>query len=242
METRLARRAFLTGGAAGVALVQFPINIGEAAIWIPRAYCRRPEIQPVFWPAFLSGVASIWVAEALKNYGLVPGAHAAVTSSVAGHHANEDNMLSNQGYNTDAVYSGPYSGGDIAVSGAQQGDNYLAFNTSDHSTNTCTVQHHIPDIYAMNAVTRVLERKGYPTHRIQASALPIHGDHSGNYDELGHTATRTSMTPNGGEIKWSARHNGEKPVVNAELRSPDINANVTAIPNGKNWMFTYDAA
>jgi hypothetical protein len=231
----------MVGGTAGIALIQFPINVGEAAIWMPRADCRRPELQPVFWGAFLSGIASSWVSDALKNYGLVPGAQAAVTSSVTNHHADESNTLSNQGYNTDTVYRGPYSGGAIAVSAAQRGNNFLAFNTSDHNiSRTCTVRHHVPDIYAMNAVTRIMRSEGVPKQLIEASALPVHGDHSGNYDELGHTSSRKSVTPNGGEINWKARHDGEQPIVTAQIRSPDLSANIKAAPNGNNWKYTYD--
>src|SRR5689334_4127685 len=105
MPTRLGRRTLLTTGVAGIALVQFPISIGEAAIWLPKVRCGRPEFQPVFWSGFLSGVASGWVLEALKNYGMIPGAQAATTPSVSNHHVNEDNVLSSQGYNTDNLYS-----------------------------------------------------------------------------------------------------------------------------------------
>lgn len=240
MTTCLYRRAFISGGVAGIALVQLPIGIGEAALWVPQAVCRHPEAQPIFWSGFLSGVASGWVLEALKNYGLVPGAQAPVTSSVASHHANEGNSLFSLGYNTDPLYSGSYSGGHLAVSGAQRGNNYLAFNTSDHGSNTCTVRHYVPDIYAMNAVTRILRSEHVPKRLIEAYALPIHGDNIGNYDELGHTVSRTSMTPSGGAITWRARHNGTEPIVTAQIRSPDLNANIRAVPNGTNWKYTYD--
>jgi hypothetical protein len=209
-----------------------PVGIARAHIWVPKIDVRQ-NIEPAqWWMAFSAAAAAAWLVEAFKNYGLIPGAHAAVSPTVAEKHQEETQTQISQGYALNQRYTGSYSNGDIAVSDGQRGDNYVAFSTADHPLDggrrTCTLVHRGPDALAFYALSTALKDKGVPPHIMQAGALPIHGDRQALYDAYGHIAMREAMTPLGGTVRWMARMQNGRPTAVAQVDTPQahLKANV----------------
>jgi hypothetical protein len=228
-RARFQRRALISGGAAAL-LMSVPARMGEASVRFPLFLCEHKEVQPAFLGAFAAGLASGWMLEVLKNYGLIPGAQWGISSAVAQEHSREVSSKADQGFNVQPVYSGDYTDGQIAVSHGDRGDNYVAVASAAHpsptGTRTCSLIHYGPDVFALHALGKALTNKGVPTHIMQSAAFPVHGSKYGSYDGYGHAAWREAMTANGGSVRWFAKETNGTPTAQAEVVSPGLKASV----------------
>lgn len=225
MVLGMTRRRLIASGA--LAGIMAPTGL-EAHFWIPKINGRQDVELVGWWTAFTAGAAAGLLVEVVKNFGFISSARAAVSPTVADQHAQEARAQNSQGYDVNREYTGAYSGGDIALSGARRGNSYIAFGTANHDLRqrTCTLVYSSPDLFALKGLSIALRNKGVPTHAMQSKALPVHGNKVGTYDNYGHTAWREAMTPNDGTVRWMARESKGRPTAVAEVNSPGLRANV----------------
>lgn len=242
MQLLVSRRSILLGGSAG-ALIGSISNPVSAAFLAPRLKLE-PLVSNILFQGIFAriavGVASGWLVEVMKNYGLVPGVSNGVNPAVSDAHWHERSAFEDSGYNVDDLYTGHYSAGDLAISGLSFGHDYIALGTSDHGTSTCCLVHYVPDICALQAVTTILSEEGFSAADIEAAAMPIHGDRCGEYTDFGHSTWRSAETPSGGNMMWQTHQDHGELQVDAKLRSTEVKANVSAIRESGRWKYAYD--
>jgi hypothetical protein len=180
-----------------------------------------------------------WFVEALRYWGLVPGSSA--STSVATAHESEAAPLVRQGYSVRPMYSGAYSDGDLMLSEATRGDEFLALSTTNHATvnrqTTCTPQFDKVDAAALRLVSGALRNKGLATNEIQACVLPLHPNES-NRLVGDRRQSPAYMTPSHGTVAWSTNVHAPRGNLVTAIRSPVIRANLrfAQMPSGR-WTF-----
>src|SRR5215475_14552062 len=103
--------------------------IASAAVVVGAGAIEPAQALNPWWIALTAGLASNWMAKALENFGLVPGAvHGTVDPLVAQGHREERDKLLRQGLPVRPTYRGPYAEGDLEISEAGRGEVYGAIS------------------------------------------------------------------------------------------------------------------
>jgi hypothetical protein len=195
-----------------------------------------------FWPwlgAFSAAAAAGWLVEALKNWGFVPDAR--TTTAVRQSHIQAIGPLQQQGYTVQPKYSGFYSGGDFELSEARRGDDLLAFGTTSHGHNTCTLTFDKADSINLGLVASALRKKGFDPGAIEASTLPVHPPGTNQYFGS-RRQSPTYMTPSHGTIDWSTDVSGTRPNFVTSIRSDLIAADLHFVQDAGRWTYKMERA
>lgn len=214
--------------------------LGAGAI-IASAGIVSPAL-PQFWGWWLdiaAGVASNWLYETIKNWGLVPTI--SIASDVYDAHAESTSKLQQSGYTVEPILSGGYSTGDIKISAASRGNDYLTVDTNSHTVgNRRVCTHEFNKLAGANnyRTATVLSEIGFSPEEVQALAMPMHPP--GNYDYRGGLLqSATYMTPGRGTVRWATVPDA-RPNMKTEIRSPEPEYNfdiLHAQADGENWTY-----
>jgi len=201
--------------------------VGAASVIITTGISSRASAlgSIVPWASQIAvGVASSWLVEAMKSWGLVPGATANTAQAVNNDHRNNVSALRDEGYNVRLMYSGDCAAGDFELSQATLRDDYRAFGTTFHGS-TCTVFLDKADTVNLGCVASALRKRGYSARVAEAVGHPIHP--SEDYEFLGNERYSPEYdTPAHGTIAWKTNLRNPRPNAITAIRSPIVNRNV----------------
>jgi hypothetical protein len=215
--------------------------VGAASIAITTATGHQATAFIVPWAVRVgAGVASGWMVEALKNWGLVPGAKRDTAAAVQNDHLQKSADLQRQGYTVQALYAGDSAAGDFALSEARSGEDFLALGTTTHAT-TCTVKLDKADLASLAFTASALRQKGFEPRAIEAAGHPIHP--AADNRLVGSTRYSPNYLTPSGTIAWKTNVGNPRPNLVTAVRSGLINANLhfARLDSGK-WVFDLRAA
>jgi hypothetical protein len=176
-----------------------------------------------WWIEIGAAVAAALLVEALKKWGLLPWESSPTT--VQAEHDRQVTSVQQDGYSVQPLYSGAYSGGDLKLSKATRGDDFLALSTSNHGPNVCTIRLEKPDAVNLALVADALRQSGFNAGAIQAATLPVHppaaSQFAGNQRQ-----SPEFMTPSHGMISWSTNWASSRPNLATSIRSGIVNADL----------------
>jgi hypothetical protein len=218
------RRAFvLTAGTAATCAATSGTLLARPGLIVP----ERPDVDLErvaihgWLAAVTAGVASNYLFEMIKNWGLVPGSTAA--TAVAPEHQQEQRKLHNEGYKTKKMYSGAMSGGDLELSEAISDDDFMALGTSGksgHHHSVCNSRFSKQSVAAMRLTSGVLGRH-MSAEAVRACTVPIHSTENDRVHRNGDLTSASYMSPSGGSISWKGTDLAtDRPRFVTEIRSP----------------------
>jgi hypothetical protein len=221
MSALLTRRQTLIGAGATVAL---PQTIARAQLW-------------AWWMEVGAGLASAWLYDTIKNWGLVSTGSPA--PDVAEAHASASNTLREAGYEVQPVFGGAYSTGTVAISTATRGDEYVTLDTNSHFVDARRVCTHQFDKLATannNRTAAVLREIGFSPEQAQELAMPMHPP-GGYFRQNGVLHSAEYMTPGRGTIRWATVPDAG-PNIKTEIRSDGFNRDILhAQLDSENWTY-----
>jgi hypothetical protein len=203
--------------------------VGAASVIITTGISTRASAQflpwALTWAGKISvGVASGWLVEALKNWGLVPGAKASNASLTYDFHEEDENKKRHEGYNVQLLYRGRSAAGDFAISEARRGDDFEALGTTTH-VSTCTLHLDKADAVIVGVVADALQQRGLNSYATEAAGHPIH-PRAENLFAYNERYSPNYMTPSGGTIAWKTNLSNPRANGIAAIRCPIISTNV----------------
>src|SRR5262245_26413622 len=147
--------------------------VGAASL-VLTAGLGRPASAFAPWAGTIAvGVATGWLLEALKGWGLVPEAKASTAPAVYQDHRQSVVVMQQGGYSVRQIYSGDSAAGDFALSQATLGNDLAAIGTTTHGS-TCTLTLDKADAMNLGFVATALRQKGFSPSAIGAAGHPIH--------------------------------------------------------------------
>jgi hypothetical protein len=210
--------------------------VGAASLILTAGLGSPASAFIVPWAGAIAvGVASGWLVEALKNWGLVPEAKASTVPEVYNDHRQNVIVMQQEGYNVRQIYSGGSAAGDFALSQAARGHDLAALGTTIHGS-TCTLMLDKADAMNLGFVATALRQKGFSPSEIEAAGHPVH-PRADNRFVGNERYSPNYMTPSHGTVAWKTRLSNPRPNLVTAVRSPIVNCNVHVdqLDNGK-WL------
>jgi hypothetical protein len=211
--------------------------VGGTSVIVTTGISSRASAFVVPWAGRIAvGVASGWLVEAIKNWGLVPEVRTNTAPVVQNDHQQNVVVLQQQGYSVRPIYSGDSAAGDYALSEARQGEDFAALGTTTHGT-TCSLRLDKADTVNLGIVASALRQKGFDSNAIEAAGHPIH-PRADNQFVGNDRYSPNYMTPSHGTIAWKTNLSNPRPNAITAVRSGIINTNihVAQLDNGR-WVY-----